>query len=91
MAWTTNKPRTTRHTCNNGDGPIFGRKTAGCPRCDELIGGAKPQEGWGARRAREDAANIRAIHRMMECKGPSHQRDVNPGGYCTVCGAGYGD
>ena len=30
---------TTKHTC---DGPKFGRKTPGCPRCDELIGGAAP-------------------------------------------------
>lgn len=37
MAWT--KSTTTKHTCG---GPTFGRKTAGCPRCDELIAGAKP-------------------------------------------------
>ena len=28
---------TTRHTCG---GPKFGRKTPGCPRCDELLAGA---------------------------------------------------
>jgi hypothetical protein len=33
---------TTKHTCNDGNGPVFGRKTAGCPRCDELLGGAAP-------------------------------------------------
>jgi len=27
------------HTCG---GPSFGRKTPGCPRCDELIAGAAP-------------------------------------------------
>lgn len=27
----------TKHTCNGGNGPLFGRKTAGCPRCDELL------------------------------------------------------
>lgn len=30
---------TTKHTCG---GPAFGRKTPGCPRCDELLAGAKP-------------------------------------------------
>lgn len=30
---------TTKHTCG---GPIFGRKTPGCPRCDELLAGAAP-------------------------------------------------
>jgi len=33
---------TTKHTCNGGNGPYFGKKTAGCPRCDELIAGARP-------------------------------------------------
>jgi len=32
------------HTCG---GPIFGRLTDGCPRCDQLKGGAKPKRGWG--------------------------------------------
>lgn len=32
----------TKHTCNEGRPPVFGRKTAGCPRCDELLAGAKP-------------------------------------------------
>ena len=39
-----------RHTCNNGDGPYFGRRTAGCPRCDELTAGAAPREWSGSRR-----------------------------------------
>ena len=37
MAWA--KSTTTRHTCG---GPAFGRKTIGCPRCDELLAGAEP-------------------------------------------------
>lgn len=41
MAWPT-KPKTTKHTCNDGNGPAFGRKTPGCPRCDELLAGAAP-------------------------------------------------
>jgi hypothetical protein len=44
MSWTTTT-RTTAHTCG---GPTFGRKTPGCPRCDELIAGAAPV-AWGTR------------------------------------------
>ena len=32
------------HTCA---GPVFGRLTGGCPRCDELQAGAAPKKGWG--------------------------------------------
>ena len=32
------------HTCG---GPVFGRLTGGCPRCDELRAGAAPKQGWG--------------------------------------------
>ena len=39
MSWNTVKSTTTKHTCG---GPAFGRKTPGCPRCDELIAGAAP-------------------------------------------------
>jgi hypothetical protein len=31
--------KTTKHTCG---GPVFGKKTAGCPRCDELLSGSAP-------------------------------------------------
>lgn len=30
----------TTHTCG---GPVFGQKTPGCPRCDELLAGAAPR------------------------------------------------
>lgn len=36
----------TQHSCNGGRGPAFGRKTPGCPRCDELLAGAEPRQGW---------------------------------------------
>jgi hypothetical protein len=40
-------PRTgTEHTCNGGNGPMWGRKLPGCPRCDELLAGA-PARTWG--------------------------------------------
>jgi hypothetical protein len=43
---------TTPHTCG---GPSFGRKTPGCPRCDELLAGAAPVT-WAPSRAQRDAA-----------------------------------
>lgn len=43
MAW--KKSTTTKHTCG---GPAFGRVTAGCPRCDELVAGAQPVQ-WAKR------------------------------------------
>jgi len=67
---------TTRHTCNNGDGPSFGRKTAGCPRCDELIAGAAPVK-W----ARSQAA-IRSEAIRQHFDG-AHHRSGGCGPVCT--------
>lgn len=36
----------TEHRCNGGRGPVWGRKTRGCPRCEELLAGA-PARTWG--------------------------------------------
>jgi hypothetical protein len=40
---------TTKHTCG---GPVFGRlsRPGGCQRCDELLAGAAPVQGWGRAR-----------------------------------------
>ena len=46
MSWA--KSNTTKHTCG---GPVFGQKTPGCPRCDELLAGAEPVK-WGSARGR---------------------------------------
>jgi hypothetical protein len=60
MAWTTTKSTATKHTCG---GPAFGRKTAGCPRCDELLAGAAPvQQAWRQNtRAAQDEQRAAAI------------------------------
>lgn len=53
---------TTKHTCNNGNNPVFGRKTRGCPRCDELLAGA-PAVKWSPSRHQRDmerSAEIRS-------------------------------
>jgi hypothetical protein len=54
---------TTKHDCG---GPVFGRKTPGCPRCDELIGGAKPVQ-WNIRRRESDEEIARRI-RAHDCR-----------------------
>src|ERR1019366_2339401 len=57
VSWT--KSTTTKHTCG---GPVFGKKTPGCPRCDELLAGAEPVR-WAMTRQQDDAqraAEIRA-------------------------------
>lgn len=73
MAWTT----TTKHTCNHSNGPVFGKKTVGCPRCDELLAGAKPVQGWGAAAREREARVLRAI-RNHNCE------TANCGPVCTA-------
>lgn len=66
----------TKHTCNAGQGPAFGRKSPGCPRCDELLAGSAPrQQAWRSRetRAQQDArmcAEIRAHSCQVSNCGP---------------------
>jgi hypothetical protein len=51
--------KATKHTCG---GPAFGRKTPGCPRCDELLAGAAPvQQPWRKRES-DDQRRSREIH-----------------------------
>ena len=57
------------HSCG---GPVFGRLTSGCPRCDELAGGAAPRQGWG-RRSRYDGRGY----------GRHSCRESNCGPICT--------
>jgi hypothetical protein len=54
---------TTKHTCG---GPVFGKKTPGCPRCDELIAGEPPTK-WKRGLANYQAERIAEI-RNHDCK-----------------------
>ncbi len=63
---------TTKHTCS---GPVFGRKTPGCPRCDELLAGARPVV-WNVRRADES--------RMLEINAHFSSERHRSGG-CGPC------
>ncbi|MFG1659122.1 hypothetical protein ACGFIY_21575 [Micromonospora chersina] len=61
----------TKHTCNRGRGPAFGRKTPGCPRCDELLNGAPPRDAHPAiqavKRKRDAEAFEAAAIRAHNC------------------------
>ena len=72
---------TTQHTCNDGRGPVFGRKIAGCPRCDELLSGAAPVAGWGSRKRAMEADHLRAISAHF-APGSPHSRGAC-GPVCT--------
>lgn len=60
---------TAKHTCNNGNGPVFGRKTRGCPRCNELLIGM-PAVAWSPSRQQQDQARVAAIraHSCIESR-----------------------
>lgn len=70
---------TTQHTCG---GPVFGKKTPGCPRCDELLAGAAPViQAWRSRptRKQEDEQRCREIRAHFD--GQRHRS----GGCGPVC------
>jgi len=69
----------TKHTCG---GPKFGRKTPGCPRCDELIAGAAPRAGWGDRKRAQESQRNREIRAHFAPGGP-HARGLC-GPVCTA-------
>lgn len=73
----------TKHTCNGGNGPVFGRKTAGCPRCDELCNGALVVQWHGGQAKQRDAEQCRAI--AAHFRSHAHRS----GGCGPVCT--YGD
>jgi len=61
MAW--QKSTTTKHTCG---GPVFGKKTAGCPRCDELLAGAKPTV-WNFNSRKNQELSLAQAIRQHNC------------------------
>lgn len=75
----------TEHTCNNGGGPHFGRLTAGCPRCDQLLAGDSPRTlGWVEhrdRQARYDAQSAAATRNHFRPGGPHDTGACGP--VCT--------
>lgn len=66
---------TTKHTCG---GPVFGRLTPDCPRCDELSAGVAPIEWRGSRRRSIDAQRAREIRAHFAS-------EYHRSGRCGVC------
>ena len=62
---------TTKHTCG---GPVFGKRTAGCPRCDELSAGAAPVK-WNIRKAD-----------TFRASDYCHHNETPLGAKCDTCG-----
>jgi hypothetical protein len=68
-----------------GRGPAFGRKVAGCPRCDELLAGAAPRQLSDHRQAMVDtAARRRRDEANFERDRADHRRT------CVPCSTGRG-
>lgn len=65
MSWKTLDPTRTLHKqdCKMS----FGRKDSTCPRCMELINGAKPRESWNADKIRREQQFSRELA-AHDCK-----------------------
>ncbi|MFY1686568.1 hypothetical protein [Plantactinospora sp. WMMB782] len=84
MAWPNSRktreaaggdPTFVRHTCNGGRGPNFGRKTPGCPRCDELAAGAPARDVPGRLRG---VIRQRQIDEQQAAESRDHHRPGGP-------------
>ena len=64
-------------TTKHNHGPNFGRREAGCPRCDELTNGAPAVMWRGSRRLIDEARTIAEI-RAHDCT------QSNCGPVCTA-------
>lgn len=64
----------------------FGRKDATCPRCQELLAGAKPRDGWQkahfAKKARDEQQRTASIHAHFAPNGPHARGECGP--VCTA-------
>ena len=70
----------TRHTCG---GPVFGQKTPGCPRCDELLAGAEPVRwAWTSRKA-DDLRRSAEIHEHFARFHDGRGNCAKNGRFCT--------
>lgn len=58
---------------------VFNKYDSTCPRCQELMQGAKPREGWGNRKREQEARDLRGI--SAHFKSEKHLR----GGCGPVC------
>jgi predicted deacetylase len=80
----------TRHTCNNGDGPHFGRlDPEHCPRCAELAAGAPRRTlPWVEAVKRNQAADeARRVHMAEHFASARHNDRTHPQWCGPVCTA----
>jgi len=65
---------------------VFGRKDKSCPRCQELLNGAKPRLGWQTdyfiHQEQVDSSTRRAIKAHFAPGGPHEQGKCGP--VCTA-------
>jgi hypothetical protein len=67
----------TAHTCG---GPKFGRKTPGCPRCDELLAGAPARDRFAP-----PAAKAEGTKHSLECSPPGRGPGFRRTAGCPRC------
>ena len=61
---------------------VFSRYDADCPRCQELMAGSKPREGWQARYYAQQAADRDAVRAHFAPGGPHATGKCGP--VCTA-------
>ena len=68
---------------------VFKKYDPSCPRCKELIAGAKPREGWQKQYFANKERDEKVWHSHLESQHCNHgSENLNPGGYCNICGKG---
>lgn len=67
-------------TTKHNHGPNFGKKVAGCPRCEELKNGAEPVRWYVKHESDFDRAQRLGIRWTACDKGGAHN---HAGGVCT--------
>ena len=64
---------------------VFKKYDPTCPRCQELIKGSPPREGWQKSYYEQKAREEKRTYSSYCSHGVQH---LNPGGYCNICGHG---
>ena len=67
---------------------VFKNYDLKCSRCQELAAGAPAREGWGALARKYDGHVDYAQIKKSPCCTERYGVNINPGGYCNVCGQG---
>jgi hypothetical protein len=71
----------TKHTHESN----FGRKVAGCPRCDELLAGAEPVRGYGSMYSFTHGRYITKAEEIAQRLTAIRNHDCKASGCSTIC------